>query len=363
MKIYVYAICRNEKQFAERWYDSVAEADGVYVTDTGSTDGTVERLRTLGATVYEEAVEPFRFDVARNLALSHVPEDADICVSVDLDEVFERGWRAELESAWTRETTIAGYYICCHNPDGSEGASFLTYKAHSRTDYRWRYPTHEVLMHVGDSREVRTAAARAVLRHFPDTAKPRTGYLPLLELGAAESPGDSRMQYYLAREYLYAGRHADCAATARRYLDNPASVWDEERASACGLAADAMLALGNLLESYRWRYRAIAEAPQLREPYTELAKLALSQGEWELSLAMCVSALKIESKSATFINSGDSWNSTLYDVASVASYWLDLYGRSLSLAETALTLDPTSERIRANVELISAKLSQADRRG
>ena len=45
---------------------SMAEADGVYVLDTGSTDGTAERLRALGAVVVEERVEPWRFDTARN---------------------------------------------------------------------------------------------------------------------------------------------------------------------------------------------------------------------------------------------------------------------------------------------------------
>uniref|UniRef100_UPI0032E4CF26 glycosyltransferase n=1 Tax=Lacrimispora sp. TaxID=2719234 RepID=UPI0032E4CF26 len=99
-KICVYAISKNEEQFVDRWMDAVSEADEVIVTDTGSTDGTVEKLRARGATVYEETISPWRFDTARNIALDHVPEDADICVSNDLDEVFIPGWRKILESAW-----------------------------------------------------------------------------------------------------------------------------------------------------------------------------------------------------------------------------------------------------------------------
>ena len=48
MKVCVYAICKNEEQFVERWMDSMGEADLVVVLDTGSTDGTVERLRLRG---------------------------------------------------------------------------------------------------------------------------------------------------------------------------------------------------------------------------------------------------------------------------------------------------------------------------
>ncbi len=58
MKIVVYAICKNEAGHAERWMASMAEADGVYVLDTGSTDGTAERLRALVAVVVEERWSP-----------------------------------------------------------------------------------------------------------------------------------------------------------------------------------------------------------------------------------------------------------------------------------------------------------------
>ena len=80
MKVCVYAICKNESQFVDRWMDSMCEADAVYVLDTGSTDDTVERLRARGAIVETETVSPWRFDVARNRSLEMVPDDADICV-------------------------------------------------------------------------------------------------------------------------------------------------------------------------------------------------------------------------------------------------------------------------------------------
>ena len=50
-KVAVYAICKNEEKFVKRWYESVKEADGVFVLDTGSTDNTAEKLRKLGAKV------------------------------------------------------------------------------------------------------------------------------------------------------------------------------------------------------------------------------------------------------------------------------------------------------------------------
>ncbi len=43
MKIVVYAICKNESGFVDRWMDSMQEADRVIVLDTGSTDDTVQK--------------------------------------------------------------------------------------------------------------------------------------------------------------------------------------------------------------------------------------------------------------------------------------------------------------------------------
>lgn len=80
MKIVVYAICKNERSFADRWMASMSEADEVCVLDTGSTDGTPQRLEELGAKVSVQVITPWRFDVARNQSLELVPEDADLCV-------------------------------------------------------------------------------------------------------------------------------------------------------------------------------------------------------------------------------------------------------------------------------------------
>ena len=48
MKICVYAICKNEEKFVERWFNSAKDADGIFVLDTGSTDNSVKKLKKLG---------------------------------------------------------------------------------------------------------------------------------------------------------------------------------------------------------------------------------------------------------------------------------------------------------------------------
>jgi glycosyltransferase involved in cell wall biosynthesis len=112
MKIVVYAICKNEEQFVDRWMDSMSEADQVVVLDTGSTDHTVELLRGRGAQVTVETVSPWRFDAARNRSLDLVPEDTDICVCTDLDEILHPGWKQPgLQAQDRRAIDIPGPFI------------------------------------------------------------------------------------------------------------------------------------------------------------------------------------------------------------------------------------------------------------
>ena len=167
-RVYVYAICKNESQFVERFMDSAREADGVYVLDTGSTDGTPEALTELGAQVTCEEITPWRFDTARNRSLALVPGDADICVCTDLDEYFTPGWREQVESAWAEGAQQLRYpYVWSFNADGSEGTFFYADKMHARQGFEWIHPVHEVLRYTGGGE-----AQRAFGRRFPCEIRP-----------------------------------------------------------------------------------------------------------------------------------------------------------------------------------------------
>ena len=90
-KICVYAICKNEEKFVDRWVKSMMEADDIYVLDTGSTDNTVKKLEEYNVHVSKDIIKPWRFDVARNKSLELIPNKYDIYVCTDLDEVFLPG--------------------------------------------------------------------------------------------------------------------------------------------------------------------------------------------------------------------------------------------------------------------------------
>ena len=366
MKIVVYAICKNEEKFVDRWMDSMLEADQVVVLDTGSTDGAAARLRERGAVVTEETVSPWRFDTARNRSLELVPEDADICVCTDLDEVFQPGWRASLEKAWTPDASQASYrYTWSFNGDGSEGVVFWIEKIHSRQGWRWTHPVHEVLQWTGTAPPgPKVTAAGVQLDHHPDATKSRGQYLPLLELSVEEDPADDRNVHYLGREYMYRGQWDDCIRTLLRHLSMPTATWRDERAASMRFIAKSWEKKGDIGAAKSWYLRAIAEAPHLREAYIDMAMLLYRQAEregtaaWEGVAYFTACALAIQKRPRTYICEARSWGSLPYDLRAIALHRTGRFGEALEAAKQALQLEPGNQRLQRNVE----QMEQRDRK-
>ena len=354
MNIVVYAICKNEEQFVDRWMDSMGEADRVVVLDTGSTDGTVRRLRERGAEVTEEIVSPWRFDTARNRSLELVDPDAEICVCTDLDEVFHPGWREALERAWRPGASQAAYrYTWSFTPDGGEGVVFWSEKIHSRRGWRWVHPVHEVLQWIGEGQPGGKITAEGVqLDHHPDHSKSRGQYLPLLELSVEEDPEDDRNVHYLGREYMYKGRWDACIAVLLRHLAMPTARWRDERAASMRYIAKAYAGKGDRAAARDWYLRAAAEAPHLREPWVDMALLLYEQEEWDGVLYFTGCALAVTERPRTYICEAASWGSLPWDRRAIALHRTGRLGEALEAARRALELEPGNERLRGNAALL-----------
>ena len=273
-KICVYAICKNEEKFVERWVNSVKEADEIYVLDTGSMDNTVEELKKRGVIVSQKEINPWRSDVARNLSLDMVPNDADICVCIDLDEVLEVGWRKKLEKIWNIDINRLRYnYNWSLDDKNNPIVNFYIEKIHNRNNYIWTHPVHEILKYTGDGTEKFITTDDITVNHYPDNNKSRSNYLPLLELSVKESPNNDRNMHYLGREYMYYGKWNECIDTLIKHLNLKSSTWKDERCASMRFIARSYKNLGRVEESRMWYDKAINEAPYLRDPYVERAIL------------------------------------------------------------------------------------------
>lgn len=351
LKIYVYGICKNEEKFVERWVKSMSEADGIYVLDTGSCDNTVKKLKELGVNVKEEIINPWRFDVARNKSLEIVPEDADICVCTDLDEVFDVGWRDILEKYWTKEIVHASYnYNWHYDKNNKPDVSFDIEKIHARKDFKWTHPVHEVLKYTGNN-YVKTFVP-ILLKHYPDNEKSRGSYLKLLEMSVSENPEDDRNMHYLGREYMYYSMYEKAIDTLIRHLNLERATWKDERCASMRFIGRCYKYLKRYDESILWYEKAIKEAPYLRDSYIELALLYDELKIYDKVIYYVSSALRIKNKSNSYINEIFSWNYTPYDLLCLAYYNLGEIEASYIFSKKAYKLDESCERLRDNYLLL-----------
>jgi glycosyltransferase involved in cell wall biosynthesis len=230
MKIAVYAISKNEEQFVERFCRSAKDADIILIADTGSTDRTVDIAKEHGAVVYPICISPWRFDKARDAALALLPADIDVCISLDLDEVLEDGWRQEIERVWTEETTRLRYKF-----DWGCGIAFFYEKIHHRKGYHWHHPVHEYPRPDGRTNEIYAHTDMLLVSHHPDPTKSRGQYMPLLELAIQEDPRCPRNAFYHARELTFYARWQEAIDALNKYLAMPEANWQNERCYAMRL--------------------------------------------------------------------------------------------------------------------------------
>lgn len=353
MKIVVYAISKNEEKFVNRWVSSMKEADAIYVLDTGSIDKTVQKLKENDVNVKVKKIVPWRFDVARNASLEIIPDEFDIYVCTDLDEVLLPGWRKKLEENWKKDTTRAKYTYNWKLDNDKPIVSFYSDKIHIRKNYKWTHPVHEVLQYDGIENYI--IIDDLILNHYPDISKSRSSYLPLLELSVKEDPNDDRNMHYLGREYMYHEKWNECIETLIKHLKLPSALWKDERCASMRFIARSYKNLNRIEESRMWLKKAINEAPYLREPWVELGLLEYENNNYETAIFYVEEALKINTREKTYINEIFSWNETPYDLLSICYFNIGNFAKSLENINIALSINPNDERLISNKKIIESE--------
>ena len=125
------------------------------------------------------------------------------------------------------------------------------------------------------------------------------------------------------------------------------------------LLAKDYFALEMAGEAERWIFRAVGEAPHLREPWLDLADLAYHQKDWHGVLWATGRALAITQRPRTYISEAASWGEHPWDLASLGYFYTGQYEKALEAARKARDLAPDNPRIQKNLQLIEGKLAPA----
>lgn len=358
-KICVYAICKNESQFVERWLNSMQEADYIVVLDTGSDDDTYEKLVN-DKRVYcceQKVINPWRFDVARNESMKLIPEDANILVCTDLDETLDPGWADVLREKWVEgQHRRAHYkYAWSHLENGEPGRIFVYNKIHGK-GWKWKYPVHEMLVKEEDNKDFTTEDQvlnlyeEVYLHHYPDQMKSRGSYLPLLELRAQEDKEDWYGLIFLSHEYHYRGFYEKSNEVLTYILTEYADKYNSiEHASCYFFMGDNYRALGKPYDAIGSYLKAINVDSTYREPYLMVAEILNELGFYENAIACVQGAFKLTYRHFNWLELDDCWREKPYDILAIAYYNMKNVKNCYINGLIAHRLNPFDERIKNNL--------------
>ena len=379
-KICVYAICKNEAKFVERWVESMCEADYIVVLDTGSTDDTVEVLYDVFSnydvqgTIVSKEINPWRFDTARNEALVLVPDDCNICVSTDLDEVFEPGWAKLLRDNWNDEIhERCDYtYIWKHNSDGSPNVTYRYNKIHSK-NWIWRTPVHEYLTRKNDETNFTytpnvalNLRDKIILHHYPDDSKSRGSYLNLLEIRAKEYPDDKVSMLYLAREYWFYRMYKE----AINILIQITTVWAKD-------FEPIQVAYSYLLMGYCFGSMIATDAdkhtdlackafetgislyPWFMENYTGLAEIYLGKKKYITAKYIIEEGFYQSRRQYHWVEDGSNWTYKPLEILALANFELGNKKDAIAIATKAITYSD-EKCLKDNLQLMLDMTSFSD---
>lgn len=357
-KICVYTICRNEEKHVLQWLENTRGADVIIVGDTGSSDNTVSLLKENGVMVFDIRVSPWRFDEARNQLLNKLPEDIDICIQLDFDERLSADWRRNIENAWQNGVTRFSYnYIDKSKQSPDWSVTTRKNKIHSRWNYKWHYPVHELPVYCGKGLEREAYVSGLTITHTPDPTKDRRGYLKLMELSAQENPNNVRILHHLGRDYMQYGQPHKCIEIMQRTVKIP-GITPEQKRACMRFIARAYGENNAYHKAKSYLLKIIDEAPDCSAAYIEHAILSYKYEKWDDIVFLSNRLGDINFQKASIYNEFSPCEGLLYDIISIAFYHCSDYEKALEFAEKALEKGQDKTRLKKNIECIKTLHSQ-----
>lgn len=306
--VVAYGIFQNEEKHIDRLFNNLiaADIDHLFFCDTGSTDNTNELVKkhideSFNVTVNNITVKPWRFDQARNTALSLVSPHVDVCISIDADEMLEPTFIEKLRYEGMRQAPFRWDHRFETQWRSGYKSEHYHERIHSRVGYMWKLPVHEILEPY-NGQEFRTFFDGLMIQ-IPDEDKPRTSYFEMLKQSVIERDNVWKSWSFLASEYAMRGLNQE----ATECIDKALQLSDAD-------TAYLHYQKGCILEASGNRQGGIAELivasskVSIRELYVYLAEMCKRDNNHQMAYAMLSLGMRIVYKTSGYLYNSAVWD-------------------------------------------------------
>lgn len=365
-------IVKNESRVIRRLLSSVANiVDSYCICDTGSTDNTVDIIRSFFA---ENNIpgkiefEPFRdFGHNRSVALKYCEEESagftppDYVLLLDADMIFKLGDGVSPEE-FKRGLTKDVYYIY----QGSESFYHKNVRiVKNRIGACYWGVTHEYLKSPPGAVYSQIAKSTAFINDIGDGGSKSDKFvrdIRLLKKGLEENPGNDRYTFYLANSYRDNG---DTELAIATYKDRiKLGGWHEEIWYSYYNIGKCYKSLGDMVQAVHWWLEGYQFYPKRIENLYEIINYYRLSGKSELAYLYYNMAIKqvVLNPNADFLfMARDVYEYKLDYEFSVFGYYcnVDKYDMTrvcMKVLNSKLTEDSIARNVLSNYKFYAPKL-------
>ena len=205
----VSLIVKNESESIEACLNSLKGIDEITICDTGSEDNTIEICKKYTDKVYTDYLWQDDFAEARNVSLSHCT--ADYVLIIDADETLNcsiEGIKHVLNSYMTKEVeghTLQYFGMLFSVQTGVEIVESIRIIKNDPL-IKWEGAVHNILTYNGSNERLKAQCYKSKFEiksgYSPSHFKDPDRSLRILTKQLEINPGNTRYQYYIAREYI-----------------------------------------------------------------------------------------------------------------------------------------------------------------
>ena len=369
MKIGLSMIVKNESKVIARCLDSVKELiDYVCISDTGSTDNTIEIIQNwlkennISGEVHQEVWENFAHNRTKALENIRKFKDVDYVLVIDADEILTIDQDFDLKT-FKRHLTKDLYTITCKfaNIEYARNSIFKNSKP-----FYYRGVVHEFL----DCKEGFTRDDIKGLYNVPlqDSARNQNTEKYQHDAETLKEAFEKEEDNFLKTRYAFytAQSYKDCNERGKAiYWYNKRSEmggWDQEVYWSLYQVARLKEQIGypedDVVQSYLKAYEKCTSRIEALHNAIKFCRThnrnhqAYMIGKYALSLPVCKQGLFVE----TWM-----WDYGLEDEFSIACYWSGHYKEGLGICEELLHKSPESykSRINQNINFFKQKLNMS----
>lgn len=325
--------------------------DELVVVDTGSTDSTLEIVKSMGAKVFHfEWID--NFAAARNHAFEQCSKDWIVWLDAD-DVVPEESCQnvRALKEAILDEQHDAIFvpYHCAFDSIGQPTFSMYRERFLRRgAQLKWDYAVHECIT-VPEGRAL--YRNEIVIEHRPLEAKLKTKVgrnLRILEASIAAGDRSERNLFYYANELRDNNRFAEAVSMYDEYLE--IATRQEEKYDAARSSFQCRVELKQEDMALPWALKAIAINPQRAEAFNDIGLYFYQRERWRDAIPFFTAATAVSNPpNSGFINSAHyGW--LPYDYLSICYDKIGDFPKAVEMTLKAMPGNPDQQRLLKNLD-------------